>query len=82
MVVPDAVFVHIGDNIEENMTEALVSTQNALKAAVTTLQDLAESLPEVGTSTAEYIRPVLTSVIDKINEHSDSIGDQLMENAE
>ena len=82
MIVPDAVFVHNVDDIEENMTKALVSTQDALKAAVTTLQELAESLPNVGTLTAEYICPVLTSIIDKINEHSDLIGDLFMENAE
>ena len=53
MVVPDAVFVHNGEDIKNNMSNALVSTREALKIAVTKLQDLADSLPEVGNSTVE-----------------------------
>jgi hypothetical protein len=71
--IPDAVFRPDEDDIEDNMSEALLSTREALNTAVGKIQELAASLPQVGNSTAEYIRPVLNSIIEKINQHSDSI---------
>ena len=82
IVVPNAVFIHEGDDIAANMSEPLVSTRDAINTAVGKLQELAASLPQVGTSTAEYIRPVLNSIIEKINQHSDSIVELYTDNAE
>ena len=71
MVVPDAVIMHEGGDLKNNMSAALVSTQEALKIAITNLQHLADSLPQAGNSAVEYICPVLNSIIEKINEHSE-----------
>ena len=70
MDILDAVFVYEGEDLENNMSAALVSTQRALKIAITENQHLADSLPQVGNWAVEYIRPVLNSIIDKINKHS------------
>ena len=81
LVVPDAVFVHEG-GLKNNMSAALVSTQEVLKIAVTKLQHLAASLPQAGNSAVEYIRPILNLIIDKINANSVSLGNLYTEMAE
>ena len=45
MKILDVVFVHEGGDLRHNMSTSLVSTQQALKIAVTKIQHLADSLP-------------------------------------
>ena len=80
--VPDAFFVHERGTIENNMTDALVSTQEALKVVMEKLQDLTASLPEAGNLAVEHVRPILNFIINKINAKPKSSGDLCIEMAE